>query len=82
MRDLLHQPELKGCIKVSSLPINNWRVCELLTINEAMSVTRLSRATINRRIADGSLATVHLGRAVRVRVSSLLKLIEPEQKAA
>ncbi len=43
----------------------------LMTINEACLVSRLSRATINRRFDDGSLEKVKISGAVRIPVGSL-----------
>lgn len=39
---------------------------ELLTVREVASVLRLHRRTVERRIMDGTLTAVGIGRAVRI----------------
>lgn len=47
----------------------------LMTIGDACLVSRLSRATINRRIDDGVLEKVKISGAVRIPVGSLRKMM-------
>lgn len=47
----------------------------LMTISDARLVSRLSRATIYRRIDDGSLEKVKISGAVRIPVGSLRKMM-------
>lgn len=47
----------------------------LMSISDAMAVTGLSRATISRRIDDGSLEKIKIGGAVRITVGSLRKIM-------
>lgn len=47
----------------------------LMNIRDACLVTGLSRTTINRKIDDGSLKKMKIGRTVRITVGSLRKLI-------
>lgn len=58
--------------------IRRFAACDdsmLMTIGDACLVSRLSRATINRRIDDGSLEKVKISGAVRIPVGSLRKMM-------
>lgn len=48
----------------------------LLTLAEVRELTRLSRSNVDRKIANGSLPTVRIGRRVFVREDDLASFIE------
>ena len=48
----------------------------LYTVTEAAAVLRLSVRTVRRLIAEQKIATIHIGRAVRIREEALRALIE------
>ena len=50
----------------------------LYTVPEAATVLRLSVRTVRRLIAQKKIASVHIGRAVRVREEALRALIDGE----
>jgi excisionase family DNA binding protein len=43
----------------------------LYTVDEASRLTQLSRATLYRRIADGQLVSIRVGRARRISAQAL-----------
>lgn len=49
---------------------------KLLTLAEVREKSRLSRSTVDRKIANGWLPTVRIGRRVFVRESDLAAFIE------
>ncbi len=56
---------------------------ELLTVEEAARMLRVSTVTIRRRIADGSLKALRVGRAVRLSsdaIGELIKPVEPRER--
>jgi excisionase family DNA binding protein len=50
---------------------------ELLTVQEAAAVLKVSQITVRRYIADGRLAAVRIGRGVRVRRDAIDRLAQP-----
>jgi excisionase family DNA binding protein len=48
----------------------------LLTLPEVATILRLSVRTVRRLIVDEKLATVRIGRAVRIRTKDLMALLE------
>jgi excisionase family DNA binding protein len=52
------------------------RIPVLLTVDETAATLRLSIRSVRRLIADGKLATVRIGRVIRIRETTLLALIE------
>lgn len=51
------------------------RAERVYTLDEVASAMRVSRSTLRRRVADGSVRVIRLGRAVRVGRSELARLL-------
>lgn len=52
---------------------------EILTVAEVARMLRVSTVTIRRRIADGSLKAVRVGRAVRLSSDAIDRLLRPAE---
>lgn len=52
------------------------RDAEVYTMDEAAQILKISRATVHRRIRDGSLPSLKTGRIRRIRGKDLLTFIE------
>lgn len=50
----------------------------VLHVREVARALKLSRATIYRRIADGQLPVVKVGKAMRVPTSAIIELLGPD----
>lgn len=51
---------------------------EIVTVNEAAAILRVSRESVRRRIQDGTLRAVRIGpRALRVAASDVRALLAP-----
>ncbi len=50
---------------------------ELLTVREAAQLLKVSAVTVRRRIADGSLRALRVGKGVRVRRESVDQFVKP-----
>lgn len=48
----------------------------LLTIAEVARLLAISRSTVKRRVADGSIRSIRLGRLVRVSEKEVARLID------
>jgi excisionase family DNA binding protein len=55
---------------------------DLLTIQEAATMMRVSSLTIRRHISHGTLAAVRFGRRVRVPREALARLVKPVEPKA
>ena len=55
---------------------------DLLTVQETAQLLRVSPLTIRRYVADGRLAAVKVGRAVRIERDAVAQLLEPVMAGA
>ena len=53
-----------------------WALAELLTIKDVATILRVSTKTVRRSIDRGQLETVRIGRAIRIRPESVMRLIK------
>jgi len=54
---------------------------QLLTLDQVADRLQVSMSTVRRRVADGELKTVRIGRALRVRPEDLEEYIESHIEA-
>ncbi|MEJ0050599.1 MAG: helix-turn-helix domain-containing protein [Methylovirgula sp.] len=58
--------------------IDDWRRRAGHTVRNAQEILDASRTTVWRRIKSGELETFHLGRAIRIKTESLIRVIDGE----